>query len=227
MISHKHKFIYSHIPKCAGTSIESALANFSSKPKYGTQEGKKKKWLRNKLLFEKYNKYPTYFKFSFCRNPWDRMVSCFHFFQQFPNEFIRIPEEETFENFILNAKYFLLQQSKPQEFFKQVPKNFVVFEKKTKTNFAYNQLISYHLLPQSYFISKKFDFIGRFESLNKDFERVLKYLDLPPIKLNKESKSNHKPYQEYYNKNLIEIVKKIYQEDINRFNYSFETNEKT
>lgn len=56
---------------------------------------------------------------------------------------------------------------------------------------------------------------------------MLKYLDLPPIKLHKESKSNHKPYQEYYNKNLIEIVKKIYQEDINRFNYSFEANEKT
>ena len=83
MISHKHKVIFVHIPKCGGVSMEGVL--------FKPRQRRSKKY-----LFGSPNKYQTgglqhlmsshiieevgedifnqYFKFSFVRNPWDKMV---------------------------------------------------------------------------------------------------------------------------------------------------------
>ena len=85
MINHKYKFIFVHIPKCAGSTME-----FLGKK--GLLGGKYNKMIsgwdeRNKvylqhctiLQFKKlYNiDVESYFTFTFVRNPWDRAVSDF------------------------------------------------------------------------------------------------------------------------------------------------------
>ena len=73
MISKNLKCIYIHIPKTGGMSIESMLGEdlkkihqSSIKIKHGTP----KEW--------KYSKYwEYYYKFTFVRNPWDRVVSAY------------------------------------------------------------------------------------------------------------------------------------------------------
>ena len=50
MISHKHKFIFIHIPKAAGTTIEKTLFPYAS-ASFGSPFAKRDKCYRNKGLF--------------------------------------------------------------------------------------------------------------------------------------------------------------------------------
>ena len=108
MISHPFKFIYSHIPKCAGTTIEVALKKHAS-PSLGNKLAKENKWWRNKRLFELYSENPSYYKFSFTRNPFERIVSAFTFFTN---------NNISFKNFVLEIELFL--DHNPQNIFKEV-----------------------------------------------------------------------------------------------------------
>ncbi len=95
MISHKYKCIFVHIPKTAGQSIEHfflklhgltwekrapLLLRYNPDPKKGPES-------LAHLTAEEYVKYgyvtqkqfDEYFKFAFVRNPWDRLLSEYHY----------------------------------------------------------------------------------------------------------------------------------------------------
>jgi chondroitin 4-sulfotransferase 11 len=67
MINHKHKFLFVHIPRTGGTSIEKNFPNYTEKRKHWTLNG-----LKEILDLEIFDEY---FKFSFVRNPWDFIIS--------------------------------------------------------------------------------------------------------------------------------------------------------
>lgn len=78
MINHEHKFIFIHIPKTAGTSMEDFFIDrFNLKRKdhiYWCDE--RNQWAQHFTLAElESHKYDDYFKFAFVRNPWERVVS--------------------------------------------------------------------------------------------------------------------------------------------------------
>ena len=68
MISHKHKFIFVHIPKTAGRSIEKYLLNFNSmremQPHHSVTD-----------YIKRVKNFNSMFKFSFVRNPYERLLS--------------------------------------------------------------------------------------------------------------------------------------------------------
>ena len=66
MINHKHKFIFTHIPKTGGTSILSLF----------TKNYKHKSHTKTISLLNNEN-FKKYYKFTIVRNPWDRMVSLY------------------------------------------------------------------------------------------------------------------------------------------------------
>ena len=88
MISNKHKCIFIHIPKCGGASVEDVLFKpikerttkdlwmFPSKYQTGGLQH-----LMASHIIEEVGEdiFKEYFKFSFVRNPWDKMVSQFNF----------------------------------------------------------------------------------------------------------------------------------------------------
>ena len=69
MIIHSHKAIHIHISKCAGQSVEKAFGQYIGQHHLKPQIVKK---IGN-------DKWEDYYKFTFVRNPWDRLVSLYHF----------------------------------------------------------------------------------------------------------------------------------------------------
>ncbi len=67
-IYHKHKCIFVHIPKSAGSSMHQALG--------GTGYSGHQKHIKSK-------KTKNYFKFTFVRNPFDRFVSTYFYFKKY------------------------------------------------------------------------------------------------------------------------------------------------
>jgi hypothetical protein len=81
MVSHKKKFIFIHIPKTGGTSIYSALH------KYGIMLYRQR---NEQSIYYKHayasdlkrmlgDEFDTYYKFAFVRNPFDWIISNYHF----------------------------------------------------------------------------------------------------------------------------------------------------
>jgi hypothetical protein len=72
MISHEHKALFIHIPRTGGTSVEKAFGIdnlWQSSPEEKHLSASQARAFYGKEIWKKY------FKFSFVRNPWDRMVS--------------------------------------------------------------------------------------------------------------------------------------------------------
>ena len=65
------------------------------------------------------------------------------------------------------------------------------------------------------------DFVGKMESIEKDFQTVCERLDIN-ISLPHKNTSVHKPYQEYYDKKLKNLVAEHFRPDIEMFGYTFD-----
>jgi len=66
------------------------------------------------------------------------------------------------------------------------------------------------------------DFVMKYENLAGDFAHVCKQIGLPPIELphRNKSKNKRKPYLDYYDQELFELVEERYAVDIKLFNYT-------
>lgn len=222
MVSHKHKFIYIHIPKAAGTSIENALYRLASQSS-GSDWARREKVYRNKELFDLIKTHEKYFTFTFVRNPYSKLVSLYHFYNYY--------RSIKFKNFLMRVFRFL--ELNPEKIYKKIPFN----QTKLKFNqpsfvdylpqipkYPFNDTgnAGYHFLPQTYFISDDVDYIGRFENIKEDFKFVCNKIKINTKELPHINKTNHKHYSEYYNEETRQIVSELYKEDIKRFGYQFE-----
>lgn len=143
---------------------------------------------------ETYSLYPGYFTFTFVRNPWDRIVSCYHFFRRKQTD-LKFPWTEKFKEYFMNDfSYFI--------------KNITKIDDK-------------HVYPQFLLFPSTIDFIGRFENLQQDYDVVCDKIGMPPKKLQVFNLTSHKHYTEYYNDETVGIVAELYSKDIDYFNYKF------
>ena len=194
MVSHKHKFIFVHIPKTGGHSIE---RHFGA---WDVNSGRKAMLVGQNRehfpLWKILNWVPDsagYFKFTFVRNPWDKLVSEWKYMQKHPvtgsarNAFWKYGR--TFESFVKNN---LVKYSRPG-----------------------------HNLFQHEFIDLRINFIARFETLQEDWELICDKINIPRFELPHHNKTVHSNYVDYYDEVTRDIVAKKYAEDIRLFNYKF------
>ncbi|MBR8826881.1 MAG: sulfotransferase family 2 domain-containing protein [Gomphosphaeria aponina SAG 52.96 = DSM 107014] len=224
IISHRHKFIFVHIYKTAGTSINDCLI------KYGRMRERllhdfdftrrmimvinKKfnlRWqddgfshilgLHNHSTAQEIKEYlgeqlfNQYFKFAFVRNPWDWQLS-FYFFLK------RIKTHQLYE---LANNY-----------------NFPEFLK-IHLDSQPPLLLDFLTDSQGNIIVDK---IGRLENIEQDFREIIQKIALDPNLLvlpqKNVSENRQRGYQSYYDQKSAALVAEYFQKDINYFQYTFE-----
>lgn len=98
IVSTEKQFIFVAVPKTGSSSIEKALSKYSDEE---LEEGKTKHTMLRHIpdLLDE-----PFYKFCFFRNPWDRMVSYFHYHQRQNDTFLsRGYNDVTFDEWLKKA----------------------------------------------------------------------------------------------------------------------------
>lgn len=113
--------------------------------------------------------------------------------------------------------YFYFRNNKTQSFSEFVSSISQLREK--NENFRRHS-VPLHLY--AYYEGTQFvDFVGRFENLQQDFDYICRKIGIPPKKLPRISKTNHKSYEDYYTEETMKLVAQEFQKDIEYFGYEF------
>jgi hypothetical protein len=201
-IDHQKKLIFVHIPRTGGTSISSVLSN-NEKSALNIHP-LNKNFLSNSLS--------NYFKFTSIRNPFDRLVSVYHYCIR---ENFSIVYSKTNNGIIFGKKNEMLSF---EEFV------FEVQNYKNSTSFYNYHKKFFILYPLSYWLYKNdkicVDYIIRFENINEGWEYISKKFNLDR-NLPKFNETKRDDYKSYYNSSTKKIVEEFYKDDLNNFNYTF------
>lgn len=210
ILSDRHRFIFIHIYKNAGTSITDTLASHIIPswlyPLYTAARRLRlpmpayldpryypshiRAWqLAEQIGRDRFN---SYFSFAIVRNPWDWQVSLYNYM---------LKTEGHFQHDLVRK-----MEGFP-EYIRWRCQNEVKLQQEFLDDREGNRLV---------------DFVGRFENLDEDFRRICRKIGLPPLKLPVKNVSNTIPYQEFYDEETREMVRETFRSDIEAFGYEFE-----
>ena len=182
-----------HITKTAGTSLSKALRFNTPNNKKGF---KKHHFAREVIDLIGQDKWSSAIRFSFVRNPWDRMYSYYRFKKR-KGKVVNDIEKDSFSAWLKN----MLPSMEGKPYHKARPQ--------TEWLIDHDGNIDYH-------------FIGRFEKMEEEIKRLSELLETPinlPV-INRSYPIIH--YSSAYNDETIALVEEHYRSDIKMFNYSFE-----
>jgi len=221
MISKTDKFIFIHNFKTGGTSIEKKLGHFNNLKRdvqdhrtireierltdrtwhlrlflYSMKKGKFKSFGRHLKAagFPELTKaeFNSFYKFSFVRNSWARMYSWY----------ANIMKDE------LHRQQYGI----------------------TSDSFTYKEFlkekIDHCTFSQLYFLQNKrgdvpMDFIGRFENLQEDFDKVCEQLKIEDSTLPKLLVRKYGHYTDNYDNETKDLIYKFYKEEIDYFGFEY------
>jgi|10_taG_2_1085330.scaffolds.fasta_scaffold17517_4 hypothetical protein len=219
IISKKYKFIFIHIPKTGGCSVESALMNHLGKEDLITDRMN----YQDKKINAKFcdiphhitlrdfhhlthNRYKDYYKFSFVRNPYDRLVSMYSFYSQLKRRRIGESEIEKFNNWLLdNSRGNIINPKlglKAQNQWKNIPQIEWVINNDNKIDV---------------------DFIGKIETFDSDLLTIGRKIGINIDIIPHKNKSKHSHYSNFFNAETKRQTEKKYMDDFKKFNYTWST----
>jgi Sulfotransferase family len=191
-----YRCIFVHIPKCAGISVEKSL--------FGDFNVGHTSLKRYQIMFAP-EEFRRYFKFTFVRNPFDRLVSSYFFMQKGG----------------INEKDKRWAQRKLSGY-----ENFEAFVKNWVTPFNVERAL--HFRPQTRFIClgdrpPALDFVGYLENIEADFAFVAQKIGLEAklIETNRNA-AREKDYRPYYTDETRNIVARVYADDLRILGYTFD-----
>lgn len=205
LVSHRHRFIFIHVYKVAGTSIRAALEPYC-------EDAWKRRLARMPLVGRVYRPrlpdphltaaqarellpasvFDGYFKFAFVRNPWDWQVSLYHFMLKETGHH-QHALARSFGSFDAYLRWRVESDLHLQEAF---------------VTDAEGRLIVDH--------------VGHMETLAADFAHICARVGIPPISVPHVNRSRHRDYRSYYSDASRELVAQAFKADIERFGYTFD-----
>jgi hypothetical protein len=269
-ISKQNRLLYCPIPKVACTSLKVWWAEFERGPQSFQDVAGPELHHHLEVQFG-YGQHadelgddplddPRWFRFAFVRNPWARLVSAFvskfvrwnpvagqlvdEFRRRLPNRIVRQ----------------LFRRQDPED--RLAPWWLFRSAAAWSERFTFRQFVNHlaacdltqvdgHWRPQTEFLRPvKFQFIGRFEQLDRDFAELNRRLgrqpdlprrnitpytdddsmeacvaDCPLWRLRQLSAAPH--YRRFYTSALVETVGRLYESDVQRFGYEFDQETET
>jgi hypothetical protein len=199
-IRHDFKCIFVHIPKTAGSSITKSLESLPGNNNANSPRISKhaKAFEIKGLLGDEI--WEEYFTFAFMRNPWDLMVSSYHWWLQKAGKIPyhhrhhrRISMMEGFNDFIY-SRYG-----------------------QKMINERYGELRDWVTEKDNILV----DFLGKVETLDDDWKKICIEIGIEPTALARINTSNREEYRKYYTPETRRIIAKRFEWVINKFNYSF------
>ena len=188
----KESFII-HIPKTAGTSVTKSIYGTDANFSHYTWED---------LFIILNDNYSKYYSFSIVRNPWDRCLSAY--------EFLKLGGDN----------------EKDRVFYEKNMSEYQTFSEFIKRGLSTKKIFNWiHFIPQSNFIFSKSDEcmvnqIIRFENLENDYDFIKNKLGGSELLKYKINRTNHN-YQKFYDKEMVNIISRLYYRDIMLLDYHF------
>jgi hypothetical protein len=213
MISLEKRFIYIHIPKTGGNSIQNIIGKYSQGrivSKKNHQDGderfeiinEKHKTHKHSPLFEYRQNvdkqiYRQLFKFATIRNPWERAVS--YYFS--PHRGVNSFDKTKFVK--------LINKIRPAEYYLE-DNYFIGFVNKvTDLNISLRN------------VKRNVDYIMKLENLDEDFKKICKEINIEYQTLPRKNSSSRKHYSYYYDNQTKRLVEYKFKKEIELGNYIF------
>lgn len=207
MLSLQHKFLFVHIPKTGGNSVQKAL-EFYSEDQITThqpfQDGKERFGIQNpNFAYHKHSTLKEYkalipkeiysplTKFTVVRNPWERMISLYFS----PHAGRESFDPVSFEKVVQEAKSI-------DEFVDTTTRLEKIFGKNPLRTGEINHFL-------------------QFERLQEDFDLLCKTLKISTATLEKLNASSKGDFRMYYDQKLKKLVQNKFKNEIDYFGYQF------
>lgn len=207
IISHKHKFIFFPVPKTGTHSVRQALRDHLGDEDL-EQVGL---FIKKRFPFPEFSgiehghisvkeiqpvlgepAFASLLKFAFVRNPFDRFVSYCAFTSRDSNYFEVSPQK---------LMKYIIKERRPLDHLLYKPQHTFLVDQSGKL---------------------AMDFIGRTESMQTSYDELCAKIGVPSQVLARTNSTVHRPYQEYFDKELIDLVGDLYRVDLEMFGYRFE-----
>ncbi len=223
LLSHSNKFIFIHIFKTAGSSVRNEFVDYSRfidklAYKYKLSKfilnriNKLMGWLNDGMVqFTGFSKHATaseiktglpsnifddYFKFIFVRNPYDLMVSQYFYSRQ--------------------KKWYTYHNAAINKDFSEFVSWYIAQNPQRQTDFLLDQNSKELIV----------DYIGRFESISSDLEKIKSILNINSKQefshVNPSIIRKNKDYKVYYDSKSQKLVEDYFKDDLEQLGYTFE-----
>jgi hypothetical protein len=225
MICKKEKTLYVHINKTAGSSIEIA---------FGYQPQENQHQIAKEFIDD--GEWDKNFTFTFVRNPWDRIVSWFLWANRSRFWYDGMPSFDGLPTFSPKGVNFGGHPSISEGWYLALKDDFKSFIRKIENSHdisLYPDMIKDShrgrwVANQTEWLKNNkgrvnLDFIGKFENLQNDFDKLCDKIGKKRCKLMQAKRLDKRPhYSKFYDKRSMKIIERLYKDDIKRFNYEYE-----
>lgn len=228
MISDKYECIFVHVPKTAGQSIEKIfldlhhlswktraplLLRYNDDPEKGPERLAHLKAAQYvQLGYATPEKFSSYFKFSFVRNPWDRLVSEYRY--------LELEGRVAFSSFV--ERSFARTDAYSNAALHIEPQTRYLCD--DRGNFLVDFIGRFENLEADFaYVARKLE-LGEAKLAHRNVSRESRWGALYRRLAGRAPKQDRKrPYQDYYGESeLRERVTEFYADDVERFGYKFD-----
>lgn len=210
MISHQYRCIFIHIPRTAGSSIERWI--------HGSDWWDYLPATKHLLASQAKRAYPehwdNYFKFTFVRDPWDRMISCL----QHADHFGMSAPDDSHDASANGRRMIDLSGYKKLFGYPITVEHDHRFFNRDDVAHAGHQA---HCVYQN-IIDEPVDFVGRFETLQRDIQYIAKRVGIDQPFNFHHQKSQRRDRRRCLDDSAIEQIRQLHAGDLETFGYRFE-----